>query len=555
MSPTPGILYVTMGPKPSLPIAQFHDWYQNEHGPGRLRLTQVFINGFRYKGTDGQHPEWMAVYDCTDMAYMLEDVYTRLRKEPAQSQRERDTMKQIAVSRKFYDLVSEKRSAKFKVLEKVEHEGKEDNVLVAALVTLKDPSKVAEFDKWNEEEHIPMLTKVPGWRRTRRFVTSHVEPAKDPKQTEFLALHEYAPENGLSGPEFKAAINTPWRNEVFANIIGGKQRRVYSLYYTFGPAPRDLKSLAASAAVPFRSDFHRTASYPESDASKWPTIESYISTPDGVPLSYRLEGSTDDQAPMIVLCNSILTEYGIWDSFVQEFLQKPENKKYRILRYMSRGRYSYDSDTPVTVDLLANDVISILDALRVPKAAAVIGVSLGGATSLNAALKYPHRVNTFIACDTNAVVPLSNPKAWGERIEICENEGAKSESGEPIVGEELAEVTTRRWFVKESYDDPILTKEAERVKQMVKSNSLEGFRKSVKALYRYDFRDEMKGGKVKGAFVVGAGDGILPKTMEGMKDGYADGTSGFYIIDKAGHLPMVEQPVEFTKVVSKVLSE
>jgi pimeloyl-ACP methyl ester carboxylesterase len=496
----------------------------------------------------------MAVYDCTDMAYMLKDVYTRLRKEPVQSQRERDTMKQIAVNRKFYDLVSEKKSSEFKVLEKVEFEGKEENVLVVALMTLKDPSKVAEFDKWNEEEHIPMLTKVSGWRRTRRFMTSHVEPAKNPGETEYLALHEYAPENGLGGPEFKAAINTPWRTEVFDNIIGDKKRRVYSLYYTFGPAPRDLKSLADSAAVPYHSDFHRTTSYPESDSNKWPAIESYITTPDGVPLSYRLEGSLDIQAPMIVLCNSILTEYGIWDSFVQEFLSKPENKKYRILRYMKRGRYSYDSDTPVTVDLLAKDVISLLDALRVPKAAAVIGVSLGGATSLNVALKYPDRVSTFIACDTNAVVPPSNPKAWGERVEISEKEGTKSSSGELIVGEELAEVTTRRWFVKESYDDPTLAKEAERVKQMVKSNSLEGFRKSVKALYQYDFREEMKGGKVKGAFVVGGGDGVLPKTMEGMRDVYADGKSGLYIIEQAGHLPMVEQPAEFARVVGEVLN-
>lgn len=495
----------------------------------------------------------MAVYDCTDMAYMLKDVYTRLRKEPVQSQRERDTMKQIAVSRKFYDLVSEKSSADFKTLEKVEYEGKEENVLVVALVTLKDPSKAADFDKWNEEEHIPMLAKVPGWRRTRRFVTSHVEPAKNPGDTEYLALHEYAPKNGLGGPEYKAAISTTWRNDVFTNIIGDKKRRVYSLCYTFGPAPRDLKSLADPAAVPFQSDFHRTTSYPESDANKWPAIESYISTADGVSLPYRLEGSTDIQAPMIVLCNSILTEYGIWDSFVKEFLSKPENKKYRILRYMMRGRYTYNSDTPVTVDLLAKDVFTILDALRVPKAAAVIGVSLGGATSLNVALKYPDLVDTFIACDTNAVVPPSNPKAWGERIEMSEKEGMQSESGEIIVGEDLAEVTTRRWFVKESYDNPVLAKEAERVKQMVRSNSLEGFRKSVKALFQYDFREEMKSGKVKGAFVVGGGDGVLPKTMEGMRDGYANGKSGFFIIDKAGHLPMVEQAAEFAKVVTEIL--
>jgi pimeloyl-ACP methyl ester carboxylesterase len=554
MAPIPGILYVTMAPQPSLPIAQFHDWYQNEHGPGRLRLPFIFPNGFRYKATDDQSPEWMAIYDVTDMEYMTKEVYTRLRKDPIQSQRERDTMKQIKVGRKFYDLVSSKQSSEFLTLEEVKHEGVEGNVLVAVIVTLKDPAKKEEMDKWYEEEHIPMLSKVPGWRRSRRFVTSHVEPASL-EETEYLTLHEYAPENGLEGQEFKAAGNTPWRTEVFDKIIGDKKRRTYNLYYTFGPAPRDLASLSDPKCVQYSSEYHQTRTFPVKDTKNdWAAIESYVTTPDGVALHYRLDGSPDQQAPLIVLCNSILVDYGIWDNFIKAFFSVPENKKYRILRYSKRGRYADKSDTPVTVDLLAKDVISLLDALRVPKAAAVIGVSLGGATSLNVALKYPDRVASFIACDTNSLAPPGNPKAWDERVQIAEKEGMKASSGETIVGEELAEVTVRRWFVKESYEDPKLAAEAERVKQMVINNSLEGFRKSVKALHKYDFRDEMKDGKVKGAFVVGAGDGVLPKTMKDMRDGYADGKALFQPIEAAGHLPMVEQPEEFAKVVEKFLS-
>lgn len=542
-----------MAPQPSLSPAQFHDWYQNEHGPGRLRLSYIFPNGFRYKATDAQSPEWMAIYDVTDVDYLNKDVYTQLRKDPIQSQRERDTMKQIKVDRKFYDLVSSKQSPEFLTLEEVRYEGTEGNVLVSAIVTLKDPSKKEELDKWMEEEHIPMLSKVPGWRRSRRFISSSVEPP-NPEETEYMTLHEYAPENGLDGTEFKAAISTPWRNEVFDKIFADKKRRVYGLAYTFGPAPRDLASPADPTAVPYQSEYHRTKTVPVQAGGDWAGIKSYITTPDGVALPYRLEGSTDVQAPLIVLVNSILVEYGIWDNFVKSFLTDPHNKGYRILRYNSRGRYAEAGDTPVTVDLLAKDVISILDALRVPKAAAVIGVSLGGATSLNAALKFPDRVANFIACDTNSMAPPSNPKAWEERIQISEKEGSKALSGEPIVGEELAEVTVRRWFVKESYDDATLAKEAERVKQMVINNSLDGFRTGVKALYKYDFREEMRTAKVRGAFVVGAGDGVLPKTMKEMRDGYADGKALFQAIDGAGHLPMVEKPEGFAAVVTKFLS-
>jgi pimeloyl-ACP methyl ester carboxylesterase len=271
-----------------------------------------------------------------------------------------------------------------------------------------------------------------------------------------------------------------------------------------------------------------------------------------VPLHYRLEGATDVQAPLIVLDNSVLTDYGIWDNFVKDFLSRPENKQYRILRFNKRGRYSSVGDMPVTVDLLAQDIATLLDAFRVPRAAAVIGVSLGGATTLNFALRYPDRVAKFIASDTNPFAPPSNPSAWGERITTAEKTAATSSDGEPIVGEDLAEVTVRRWFVKESYDDPELAKEAERIKQMVSNNSLEGFRKGVKALYEYDMREAMKSATVPGAFVVGAGDGALPKGMRQMSEDYA-GKSDFYEIPKAGHLPMVEQPQAFADVVTKVL--
>jgi pimeloyl-ACP methyl ester carboxylesterase len=551
MAPIPGILYVTMAPQPSLTPAQFHDWYQNEHGPGRLRLAQIFPNGFRYRTTDGTEPEWMAIYDVTDVEWLTKDVYTTLRLDPKQSQRERDTMKQIKVNRKFYDLVYEKKSDKFLELEKVEYEGKESCTFVAALVTLKDQSAKPEFDKWMEEEHIALLTKVTGFRRARRFISSHVEPPKDPNDTEYLTLYDYDVDVDFNCREFKDAVNTPWRTEIFDKAVKDKRRQQYKLYYTFGPAPRDLQSLSDSSTKSWSSEFHQTKTYP-AQSDGWAAIESYVPAHDGVPLYYRLEGATDLHAPLIVLDNSILTDYTIWNNFVKQFLSRPENKKYRILRFNKRGRHSSVGEAPVTLDLLTQDIATLLDAFRVPNTAAVIGVSLGGATALNFALRYPDRVEKFIACDTNPLAPAANPKAWGERIEMAEKTGATSSNGETVVGDDLAEVTVRRWFVNESYDDTELAKEAERIKQMVSSNSLEGFRKGVKALYEYDLRDGMKKATVPGAFVVGAGDGVLPKGMKQMNEDYA-GKSQFYEIPRAGHLPMVEQPHAFADVVTEVL--
>ena len=540
-----------MQPSATLPAAEFHDWYNNEHGPLSLRLPFI-DNGFRYRATDLEasaagakaQPEWMAIYDTPSMDDFDSDAYLALRGAPVQSQRERDIRPHVTIDRRAYDFVSERKSADFKKLEDIQNVGV-GNVLVSALLSVKEGKSGSDIDKWYNEEHTDMLSRVPGWLRTRRFVTAAI----DKKDTvDYLALHEFAPQNGVKGKEWEAAISTPWTKKILEEVVSEKTTRLYELYYTFGPAPRDLKNFVEAGSRKWESPAVKTKTVA---AESGGAVESYVTTKDGAELPYRLEGSTDPDAPLIVLSNSILVEWGIWDGFVSAFLAK--NKQYRILRYHTRGRYSNTGETPVTVDLLGSDIVALLDALKVAKAACVIGVSLGGATVLNVALKHPDRVASFISCDTNDKSPAGNSKAWGERIEMAEKEGASAQSGEKIVGEELAEITVRRWFVKESYDGGAMEKECERVKTMVVNNSLEGFKKGVRALWEYDMQPQMKDATVRGVFLAGSGDGVLPKTMKDMASRYG-GEAEFVAIDGAGHLPMVEKPEEVAAVATKLLS-
>lgn len=542
--PTPGNLYVTMQPKPNLSIDQFHDWYNNEHGPNRNRLPCV-ENGFRYRATDlttvggtgsDSMPEYLACYDITDMDALTKEPYISLRTDAVKSQREKDTMAEIKVDRKLYDLVTDKvNEDDFFVIEDMSNFDKatDGNVLVSVLSVVSAEEK-EQLDRWYGETQIPLIQKAPGWRKSRQYVTSYIEPRDDGK-VEYLAIHEFAPETDVS------------KIEVFTKDMpfSGKTR-TYELYYIFSAAERHLYK----AATWSHPNGQTKITSKESSA----VIDSFITTPDGIEIPYRLEGNPDPSAPLIVLSNSILVTLEIWNSFIEAFFSKPENGKYRVLRYLTRGRSAKCGSKPITVDVLATDIIALLDTLRVPKAAAVIGVSLGGATALNVGLKYPSRVERFIACDTSSKSPAGNSKAWGDRIVIAEKESAKMSSGERIVGQELAEMTVRRWFVKESYDGGATEAEVAKVKEMVATNSLEGFKKSVEALFEYDLKEEMKSYAGKGAFLVGSGDGVLPGTMKEMAQSLGEKKGEYVVVEGAGHLPMVEKGQEVADFVTKFLA-
>jgi pimeloyl-ACP methyl ester carboxylesterase len=75
----------------------------------------------------------------------------------------------------------------------------------------------------------------------------------------------------------------------------------------------------------------------------------------------------------------------------------------------------------------------------------------------------------------------------------------------------------------------------------------------VEALFEYDLKEEMKSASMKGMFLVGGSDGVLPGTMKEMAASYGKGAQ-YEVIEGAGHLPMVEKAELFAEVVGKFLN-
>ncbi|KAI0133354.1 alpha/beta-hydrolase [Hypoxylon sp. NC0597] len=532
----PGMLYVTMQPKPGLPIEQFHEWYNNEHGPTRLRLPHIFSNGLRYRAADGKEPEFLAVYDVTSMSLLETKTYTALREN--RSAHEAKTIGQVDVKRYFWDLVSTKQSPLFIPIEQLTDDEAEGIVLLTVELKLRDTADAeAGTIKWLEE-HVDMLSKVPGWLRSRVLRTSSLETGTP---VSLIALHEFAKENELGDLVHQPAAGTPRWNEVQEKYASLNSQRLYSLFYIFGPAPRDLYNLSRLGSSP--SSFNPAGST-DPDVS----ITSSITTSDGLSIPYRLEGNPDPKAPTIAFCNSLLTSLHMWDPIVA--ILKAQRPQYRILRYDFRGRHAIPSPPkPATLDQLADDLHALLAALRIPKLHALVGVSMGGATTLKFALAYPESLDRFVACDFNAASSAANTDAWRARIGVAET---PLEDGTPGI-KKLAAQTVERWFHPSTLQRKPET--ARWIEDMVASNDIEGFRYGCQALWDYDMKGQMRECRVPGLLVVGEGDGkgALVKAMEGFQGLLGKDGAKLVVVPEAGHLPMCENPEGFWKAVEEFL--
>ncbi|KAF5357344.1 hypothetical protein D9758_005969 [Tetrapyrgos nigripes] len=79
------------------------------------------------------------------------------------------------------------------------------------------PSTASEqsFNDWYAEEHIPLLSRVPGWLASRRFKLISATM----KAPAYLALHAFTSVSAFEQREYEAATNTPWRTEVIGQVI------------------------------------------------------------------------------------------------------------------------------------------------------------------------------------------------------------------------------------------------------------------------------------------------------------------------------------------------
>lgn len=129
---------------------------------------------------------------------------------------------------------------------------------------------------------------------------------------------------------------------------------------------------------------------------------------NGITLAYDDVGS----GPVVVLIHGFPLNRRMWRPQLPLLVAAG----YRVIAPDLRGFGDSDAlDAPCSMDLLADDLVALLDYLEV-RQAAVIGMSMGGYLLFNLLERYPQRVQAAVFAVTRAVADDAEGRAGRRRL-------------------------------------------------------------------------------------------------------------------------------------------
>ena len=252
-------------------------------------------------------------------------------------------------------------------------------------------------------------------------------------------------------------------------------------------------------------------------------------TANGIAINYQLDGPED--APVLVFSNSLATSLAMWNDQVTRL-----GDRFRILRYDNRGHGATPQiEGPYTIGLLAEDVLGLLDALKLDKDS-FCGLSKGGMVGQWLGINAPHRLDKLVLSNTASYFP--NKGMWRDRMGMATVDGIPA----------IAEASIGRWFTPGYLERADTEPTVSFVREFILETTRHGYLASCVAIRDMDFRKELKQIDVPTMVVIGEKD---PATIPEYGELIAASIPGakIFVVPDAAHLSNIEQPDIFTKAV------
>jgi 3-oxoadipate enol-lactonase len=246
---------------------------------------------------------------------------------------------------------------------------------------------------------------------------------------------------------------------------------------------------------------------------------------NGIQINYELSGKKD--ASIVVLSHSLASSLVMWNP-----QRDALNPHFQVLCYDMRGHGKTEvlSD-PYTLELLADDVIGLLDALKIDRVH-YVGLSIGGMIGQSLALNDAHRLRSLALCDTAPIIPQEAQPIWQERINKTREKGMEAQVDE----------TMERWFT------PAFLKQGapmlDIIRKQILATSIQGYIGCAEAIRKLNYLDRLHEIKIPTLIMVGEDDPGTPvSASRAIHERISN--SKLVILPSARHLSNIEQKDAF----------
>lgn len=254
-----------------------------------------------------------------------------------------------------------------------------------------------------------------------------------------------------------------------------------------------------------------------------------------LPFHYTDTGNPQGSAVMFVHAFP-LTEQ-MWEDQVTAL-----KKDYRILTLDIRGFGQSELGHPYTLESVVDDVISLLDHLKIQKSV-LCGLSMGGYVALRTVQRNPDRFRALILADTKSEPDLDSSKLGRYKaIQAIEEKGLAA-FVDDFIGKSVAPPT-----------DGTKSSAFVRAQKIALTNKASAVEAGLLALIsRTDTTADLGKINIPTLILQGELDSVIP--MSSAKDlNQKIPGSKFFVISKAGHLSNLDNPQEFNAKLVEFLA-
>ena len=254
-------------------------------------------------------------------------------------------------------------------------------------------------------------------------------------------------------------------------------------------------------------------------------------------LYYEQHGS----GPDLLLIGGLSSDHQVWKSTVR-FL----SSHFRILIFDNRGAGQTDTpDYPYSIDMMAEDVLALMDSLAIKKAH-ILGHSMGGAIAQQIALSAPEKINKLVLVSTRDKISAIGDLLFATREKL---------QAIGVSADLLAEYVMPFLFSETFLKNTVNVKGfAQWTLQNAHPQSAIGFKNQFHASRSRDFTAQLHRISAPNLVIVGMEDILVPMH-------YAENfskslkNSHFIAIPDCAHMPHVEKSALFVETVRAFLEK